>query len=123
MKRIKWDFVFLAMSLSILFYFSAASITGNVVQSMHCTDDGCKPLCRSIADCPDSQVCCMENNVGVCQLVCKNKYELMPSVTVPNVESPMVVSAKESGTMIVILASVFFLFIFYDKAKRSKLRA
>jgi len=118
MKRIKWDFVFLAASLSILFYFSAASITGNVVQSMHCTDDGCSPLCRSIADCPDSQVCCTKDNVGVCQLACKNKFELMPSVEVPNVESPMVVSAKESGVMLAILASVFFLFTFCDKMKK-----
>ena len=80
-------------SLTAALFFLGNSITGNVTQSMHCTSEGCAPVCRSSYECPTGLTCCSNSGLGVCREYCTteliSELESNPPITaVPKLDRP-----------------------------------
>jgi len=64
--------------LGVTAYFLGSSITGSVIETMHCDTNGCAPFCKTNFDCLDSNTaCCQEKDFGICKPVkeCEQAYQ------------------------------------------------
>ena len=103
------------VSLALSLYFLGSSITGFVVQSMHCPGSICKELCRFNTDCTGTnEICCDIGGFGVCEKVseCEEEYLLQLEADVenlPKVESPTPV--QKSNVMIHTIVTLLILLV------------
>lgn len=72
------------ISLLISLFLLGATITGKfayISQTMHCKEDKCYVICRSTSECEIEEVCCEEDNFGICKKGCEKEYEFIPDAS------------------------------------------
>ncbi|MBS1267209.1 MAG: hypothetical protein MAG795_01181 [Candidatus Woesearchaeota archaeon] len=112
------------ITLSITLYFLGSSVTGRVVQTMHCDGD-CQEFCKFNTDCAPDQVCCDKKGFGVCahKKDCSKEYEYYVNVPdvgdfkTPNIEKPA--RSPNIPLLIALCLTIIAIGIIYHKAKQN----
>ena len=80
-------------TLGILIFFLGSSITGKVVQTSYCDGLNCYDYCKTNSDCSLNEVCCQEQNFGICKTNCEQEFVFTPELDVqypfPELEQPL----------------------------------
>lgn len=80
-------------TLGILIFFLGSSITGKVVQTGYCDGLNCYEYCKTKSDCSLNEICCSEQNFGICKTDCEKEFVFTPEMDVqypfPELEQPL----------------------------------
>jgi hypothetical protein len=115
MRERDWYFlVSFIISIVALSYFLAGTMTGRVVQSMYCTDEGCFEFCISHDDCYPDELCCERLGKGVCMRECQKEFLFSPELEglPPNVEQPQQTNTSFYLGLLIVTLVIAFLYAY-----------
>ena len=125
MEKRDWLFI-LAFVISFfgLMYFIGGSVTGYMVKTSFCDEDGCKEICRFDYDCTSKgEVCCKQREYGICETPsnCKSMFSQKPELdsdikaefNKPGIEEPAFLGTEVFvyailATIILMLTAIYF---------------
>ncbi|MBN2422423.1 hypothetical protein JXB41_04295 [Candidatus Woesearchaeota archaeon] len=120
-------FIFIGL-FSIILIYMGSSITGWLIQSMYCNDEGCTNFCRINQDCSIDEVCCQAENTGICKLKteCTQLYkpsfesgvEIDVDINAPVVEQPGKITEPWIYLVLIMLVLAIGIVCFLRKKKK-----
>lgn len=120
-----WSFgIAFVIALTLTLYFLGTSITGLVVQSMHCDQGKCAEFCRYTSDCAGiDEMCCDISGYGVCTYVldCGKNYVFSIDSDIqslPTLESPAQVLKTNIAIYVVLLFGILVFGFLYLKGRK-----